>query len=216
MSSNLAGGGERGRREIGVAVRSLVRGTIPFTKLKSFVFLIISLCPETGEVSDFREYDRVFNPSPEVRAMKNSLHLRTRLPVRPSSANLGGPATLQYAGPIDRRAPAPMERRPVTTVAVGREAPSLLSILGCTLAFEYIRKGVRRRTRTGLTVDAFLLERLLKSGDPSMSEAFMPVEDQHCIVEVWADDLSSPEVLTAFIQHLSPYVTWHSQSARRR
>lgn len=213
--------GDGGNRESNVTMRSLVRGTLSLSKLKPFVYLVKSLCPETGQILEFREYDRVYNPSAEVRAMKNSLRLRIRLQqsrtaMPAGQASMAASTTLEYAGPPDRRAPPPIERRPITTVAIGRDADALLTALGCSLAFEYLRKIVRHQTRSGLTVDVFLVEKLVQPNDPSTSVPITTQDDQHCVVEIWADDLSSPDTLLTFSQYLSPYVTWHSQSARRR
>lgn len=281
------------QQESGVVTRSVMRGTIPRNKLKPFVFLVRSLCPETGQTIEFREYDRVYNPSPEARgAPRNSIRLRTRIPATrspspgpgptsgsasgsapasgtgaaagvgvpsstPSAGGGGGGAAnsagtaasagsggavgggtasvsgsgggsgnssssssssgtisssgqwLLYAGLPNRRAPPSIDQRPVTTVAV-RDAEPLLAILGCALAFEYVRKVIRYKTRLGLYIDVFLIERLNTPGDPSstvaLPQASADPREQHCVVELWADDLTSLEPLMQFSKYLSPYV----------
>lgn len=284
------------QQESGVVTRSVMRGTIPRNKLKPFVFLVRSLCPETGQTIEFREYDRVYNPSPETRgAPRNSIRLRTRIPATrspspgpgptsgsqsgsapasgtgagvgmnsstPSAGGGAGGATnssttaasagsggagggtasasggagggsggggnnsssgggggsgaisssgqwLLYAGLPNRRAPPSIDQRPVTTVAV-RDAEPLLAILGCALAFEYVRKVVRYKTRLGLYIDVFLIERLNTPGDPSstvaLPQASTDPREQHCVVELWADNLTSLEPLMQFSKYLSPYV----------
>lgn len=277
------------QQESGVVTRSVMRGTIPRNKLKPFVFLVRSLCPETGQTIEFREYDRVYNPSPEARgAPRNSIRLRTRIPATRSpspgpgptsgsasgsapasgtgagvgvtsstpsaggsgagAANSAGTAAastgsgggggtasasggggggnssssssssgtisssgqwLLYAGLPNRRAPPSIDQRPVTTVAV-RDAEPLLAVLGCALAFEYVRKVIRYKTRLGLYIDVFLIERLNTPGDPSstvpLPQASTDPREQHCVVELWADDLTSLEPLMQFSKYLSPYV----------
>lgn len=201
-------------------MRSTMRGTMPLSNCKQFTDLIKSVCPET-QTLEFREYDRIYTPSPDAPrgALKNSIRLRCRLSSS-QSQSATNPITIQYSGPMDRRVPNGMERRPVTSSKVVggiREGEALLSLLGCTLTFEYVRRVIRHCTRNGLFVDIFLVERLGKQGDPSNC---LPIDlgggEQQCVVEVWKDDLSSYDILTSFVQYLSPYITLHSATGRRR
>ena len=147
MSSS---GGKRDSSASVTVTETLVRGTIGVTDLPRVVFLIRALCPEVGHLGEFRDHDRVYSPSSEVRGSpKNSIRLRRRI--------------LKAAGPQDSRhtnldfllltcgiqnrngIPQPVERRPLATVAMGSAAPELLKDLGCTMQFEYVRSGLRFR-----------------------------------------------------------------------
>lgn len=83
-------------------------------------------------------------------------------PLPPPPAPSAGPPPLYrltYVGAPDRRAPSPVERRPAVRSTAGDGTPGLLATLGVTLAYEYFRAGVRFRTRSGLTVDLYIVER---------------------------------------------------------
>lgn len=200
--------------------RILIRGTFNLSQLKPFVYLIKSLCPESGHLGEFRDWDRVYNAPTDVKAPKNSIRLRTHLVVahghNQSSLNSKDPTfSLMYLGIPDRRVSLPCEKRPVTTVAIGKDANALLNLLGCIFVYEYVRKGVRHRTRHGLTVDVYIVEKLRKPGDPTSCKNITDGDDQHGIVEIISESATTPEQLTTFMQHLSPFVTLRAPVRRR-
>lgn len=272
----MSTGVENGEKleETGVNIRTSVRGTVLKDKLKSFVFIVRSLCPESTQPMELREHDRIFSPASDVTAPKKSIRIRSRLqqcapptsmaqpqvqpqpqpqaqsqaqpqskppvknPTSNSSVSNGqnngnvnnsntsgnnvnrtpvsmpvGPAVLTFTNIKDRRVAPPYERRAVTTVTASssREAEALLTYVGCTFEYEYVRKGMRHFTRTGLVVDVFAVEKLNKPGDPNSTSPI--TADGHTIVfEVWSDSVSSPEPLITFLQLLSPYVSIPSSS----
>lgn len=200
--------------------RSLIRGTFPFSQAEPFAFLIKSLCPETGYLGEFRDWDRVYNAAPDVKAPKNSIRLRSHIVLaatnQTSQKHSQEPTfSLIYLGIPDRRVMAPCEKRPVTTVAIGKEADSLLGLLGCVFMYEYVRRGVRHITRQGYVVDLYLVEKLRKPGDVSQSVALSEGEEQYGVVEVISDNGATPEELTAFMQYFAPFVTLRSPPKRR-
>eukprot|EP00171_Calliarthron_tuberculosum_P017641 IDg17641t1 len=144
-------------------METLVRGTIRVEDLTKVIYLIRALCPEVGQLGEFREHDRSYSSSPEVRGVpKNSIRLRRRIlqagPSDARHANLDH-VLLTYGLP-DRRVSAPVERRPLSSVAMGHNAPELLSLLGCTMQYEYVRSGLRFRTRSGFTVEVYVIKKL--------------------------------------------------------
>lgn len=205
------------KRDHSVVTRILIRGTVPPTHLKSVVYLIKSLCPEVGYPGKFRDYDRVYNASPDVKAPKHSIRLRQHLvnPDVPQSTPKDPPMySLMYLGLPDRRVAAPCEKRSITTVTLGREAESLLNVLGCVFVFEYVRKGVRYRTRNGYVIEVYVIEKLrekhdLKSCDPSVDD------DRYGVVEISSESGATPEELAAFMQHLQPLVVLRPSQKKR-
>lgn len=75
--------------EKGVTIRTSVRGTLPMSTLKAFVFIVQSLCPEGIQPIDIREYDRVFSAAPDVKVPKNSIRVRSRVQLQRPSASSG-------------------------------------------------------------------------------------------------------------------------------
>lgn len=204
--------------------RTLIRGVFQNSQLVPLVILIRSLCPETGNLGEFRDWDRVYNTPPEIRGPKNNIRLRQRLVkpgVSPGSKDSWPAFELRFLGVPDRRVLAPCEKRPVTTVAMGKEADVLVDMLGCVFQFEYVRKGVRYRTRQGYTIDVYEVYKLQKRHDPS-NELLAPLieegangQRQPGVVEIVSEEGASPEELTAFMQHLHPWVTLKGPQQRK-
>lgn len=220
--------GAGSKRDASVTVRTLIRGTFALSQLKPFVYLIKSLCPEVGHLGEFRDWDRVYSVAPEIKVNKNWIRtvLRSHLvapgmpPSQPGQKAPPGkesfPAySLLYMGPPDRRVAAPCEKRPVTTVGVGTGAEALLSYLGCSFAYEYVRKGVRYRTRAGYIIEVYIVEKLAHRHDPTTCEPLGSKEEQHGIVEIISEDGALPEDLAAFMQHLQPFVSLRPIVKRR-
>lgn len=205
------------KRDQGIVTRTLVRGTVPPNHLKSVVYLIKSLCPEVGHLGEFRDYDRVYNASPDVKAPKNSVRLRQHIisPGVPQSTAKEWPVySLMYLGLPDRRVAAPCEKRSITTIALGKEAEKLLNVLGCVFAFEYVRKGVRYRTRNGFVIEVYVVEKLREKHDLQSCDSLVG-DDRHGVVEISSEDGATPEQLAAFMQHLQPLVMLRSPPKKR-
>lgn len=193
--------------------RTLIRGTFKNPQLKPLVFLVKSLCPETGHVGEFRDWDRVYNTPSEIRGPKNNIRLRHHIvtPGQSPGAKDQWPAfELRYLGLPDRRVAAPCEKRPVTAVGMGKEAEKLVEVLGCVFQYEYVRKGVRYKSRQGYTIDVYVVHKLKKKHDFS-NESLVPLledgQQQPGVVEIVSEEGASAEELTAFMQHLQPFVT---------
>lgn len=207
-----------------LSMRTQVRGTIPRIKFVPFICLVKSLCPEVGNLADFREWDRVYTLPIELKSPRTTVRLRQHqvlhgiTQTHPAAKDHWPAWSLIYAGLPDRRVPPPCEKRPVATVAVGKEAEALLTLLGCKFAYEYVRKGLRHRTREGLTVDVYIVERLAKPGDPASSKPIVSGDDQCCVVEVSSDSTApnTHEHIMAFMQYLHPYVSIDAQAAKPR
>lgn len=197
--------------------RTLIRGTFKMAQLMQIACLVKSLCPEVGHHGEFRDWDCVYNTPPEVRGPKNNVRLRSHLVARGVQVKDHWPDfELSYLGIPDRRVLAPCEKRPVTTIALGKEAETLLSVLGCVFAYEYVRKGVRYRTRQGYTIDVYIINKLEKQHDPSAAvPLFADIEQQNGIVEIISESGATPEELTAFMQHLHPLVTLKSPPPKK-
>lgn len=203
-----AGGSSSTTKEPQVTVtETLVRGTIEVSNLTRVVFLIRALCPEVGHLGEFRDHDRVYSPSPEVRGVpKNAIRLRRRIlkagPQETRHANLEF-LLLTYGIP-DRRVSQPVERRQLTSVAMGQGAPDLLNQLGCTMQYEYVRSGLRFRARAGFTVEVYVIKKFTQQGNAD-SVTNLHKED-HAIVDVVSHDSVEPEELLAFMHCLEPIV----------
>lgn len=208
------------KKEAGTAIRSrtLIRGTFAISKLRPFVNLIGSLCPEVGHLGEFRDWNRVYTVAPEIKINKNWIRCVLRSNLLSSGATSGQKTTgsgkdtfpmynLIYMGGPDRRVAAPCEKRPVTTVGIGNGAEALLAVLGCSFNYEYVRKGVRYRTRAGYIIEVYIVEKLQKQHDPSSCKPVGAGEEQHGIVEISCENGASPEDLTAFMHHLQPFVS---------
>lgn len=208
------------KRESSVVIKTLIRGTFPLPDLQHLVYLVKSLCPEVGHLGEFRDWDRVYSAAPDVKAPKNSIRLRNHLVVpgvaqqQQQQREQSPTFSLMYLGIMDRRVPIPCEKRPITTVTLGQEAPGLLTLLGCVFVDEYVRRGVRYRTRAGYTIEVYVVERLLKPGVPKQCVPLVQ-SDQHAIVEISSEDGATPEELTAFMQHLQPIVQLRSATKKR-
>lgn len=196
-----------GKRESGTAVtETLIRGAIPLRDLPKLVFLVKSLCPEVGHIGEFRDYDRVYSPAKEVRLPPNSIRLRKHLVSRPVPGRESWQTySLMSLGLPDRRVPPPVEKRPVTTISVGSEMPDFLTAMGCVMQFEYVRRGLRSRTRKGLIVDVYVVE---KPSTPGNFSNCVPIQtgEAHAVVDVISDTGAPPAELFAFMQHLQPIV----------
>ena len=194
-------------------VRTLVRGTFENPQLKPLVFLLRSLCPESGNLGEFGDWDRVYSNPPDVRGPKNLIRLRHHLVhpgLSPAQHEPWADVQLRYLGVPDRRVVAPCEKRAITTLGMGKEASALLDLFGCVFQYEYVRKGVRYRTRQGFTVDVYIVLKMTKRHDTS-KESLAPLVDdpehEPCVVEVISEDGASVEELMAFMRMLLPYVT---------
>lgn len=153
--------------------RTTLRGTIPGSLLKQAVYLLKSLCPEPSTRGDFRDYDRVYTPHPDLRSPANTIRLREHF-ATPGASNSSPTYTLFHFSLPDRRTPPPLEKRTITSISVSREARELLPILGCTLSFEYVRKGVRYETNDNLVCELYVVEKVergeTRGSKPLMAE----------------------------------------------
>jgi hypothetical protein len=194
----------------GAPTESLVRGAVPLDALTGVISVVKLLCPDTGHLGKFRDHDRVYNVAADVRAPRHCVRLRAHLdrpaasPARPAWARY----SLVHGGAPDRRAPPPVERRPVAAVPVGAEAPLLLGALGCGLVHEYVRRGARFRTRAGLVVELYVVEQLATPGDPesvvpSAGRAGGGADQRLAVVEVSTSRAPAEELL-AFMSYLAP------------
>lgn len=191
-----------------------VRGTIPIAQLKHLLFVIKFLCPEFGQEGEFQDHDRVYTPSPETRMPKNSIRLRKHLKDVGTSRAKGLEYVMMTYGIPDRRVPAPCEKRPVSFLAVGKEATDFLPAIGCTLVFEYVRLGMRFRARAGFMIEVYMIQKLTTSGDAETVVQVSP-DDNHAIVDIISETGAPPEQLLAFMQHLEPLVQIPQTTGRR-
>jgi hypothetical protein len=200
-----------GAAESSASAETLVRGAVPLGQLPAVISTVKLLCPDSGHLGKFRDHDRVYNVGPDVRAPKAAVRLREHLenppaePPRPSWA----PYSLMYYGLIDRRVPAPVEKRPVQTVPVGPEGPELVATLSCIPVHEYVRRGARFRTRAGLVIELYIAEKVpdARDADAQMTDAARgedESEEKLAIVQVSSDRGAAPEDLLAFINYLAP------------
>lgn len=219
--ANLASGNpaaESQRHDPSAVTKSVIRGTFREALLTPLVYLIKSLCPEIGHVGEFGDWDRVYNAGPDVKAPKNSIRLRQHL-IEPGQSQHASKEnrsySLMYLGIPDRRVAAPCEKRPVTTVSMGKEADAVLTLIGCVFVYEYVRKGLRYRTRDGLVIEVYIVYKLKKPGDPSSADSLTEGDERYGIVEIISEDGATPEQLTAFMQHLSPFVSLKTQPKKK-
>lgn len=190
---------------------TLVRGTIGVNDLPQVIFLIRALCPEVGQLGEFREHDRVYVPSPEVRGVpKNSIRLRRR--ILQAGTTDSRHANLDYVlltyGIPDRRVSAPVERRPLSSIAMGHGAPELLATLGCVMQYEYVRSGLRFRARPGFTVEVYVIKKLQQAGNAEGATGLQ--NEGHAIVDVVSHNSVNPDELLAFMHCLEPIVVLRS------
>lgn len=187
------------------ALESVVRGALPLARLEAAAALAARLCPDAPE--HFADHERVYNVAADARAPRHCVRLRRHLRARPRAPAWAAYALMHYGVP-DRRAPPPVERRPVQTVFVGREAPEVVEAMGCVFVHEYVRRGRRLRSRAGFVVDLYVAESLAVPGDPESAVRVAPgedgAEDKFAIVEVRSDEGASPEELLTFMSHLAP------------
>lgn len=192
-----------------------MRGTIGVTDLPRVVFLIRALCPEVGHLGEFRDHDRVYNPAPEVRGVaRNSIRLRRQiLKAGPnmSAKDTGGDTNnnldflLLCHGLPDRRMSPPVERRQLSTVGMGVNAPDMLQLLGCTMQYEYVRSGLRFQARGGFTVEVYVIKKLKQAGN---AESTINLQNEdHAIVDIVSTNSSTDhQQLLAFMHCLDPIV----------
>lgn len=196
------------KREAGTTVtETLVRGTIGVNDLPRVLFLIRALCPESGHMGEFRDHDRVYAPSSEIRNIpKNSIRLRKRILQAgpPDTRSLGLDHVLLTYGIVDRRVGLPVERRPLAKVKMGPGAPELLSMLGCTMQYEYVRAGLRYRSRQGFTIEVYVIKKLQQPGNPEGAVGLQ--NEDHAIVDVVSHSAINPDDLLAFMHCLEPIV----------
>ena len=217
---------ENPKQEKSIVTRMLIRGTFSLTHFPRLVQLVKSLCPETGHLGEFRDYDQVYNPAPETKAPKNSIRLRTHLvtpyfsphakEISSSMHNASNRFSIIYLGDPERRVQAPCEKRSVTTVSVSADPTQLLSSLGCQFVYEYARKGVRYVNRAGLIVELYGVEKLRTPKDPKKTEPLTDAKDKHGVVEVYSDQGATKDQLFAFMSYLQPLVILRSSTQRRR
>ncbi|KAI0558439.1 hypothetical protein FGB62_211g010 [Gracilaria domingensis] len=198
-------------------MRTLIRGTLPLTNAAPLIFLLKCLCPEKGQLGEFKEWDRVYNSTLNPSLPNASVRLRTHLPASPNAPrHTHAPRhTLMYFGAADARVPAPCERRAVTLVDIGPEADAILSLLGCVFAFEYMRRGLRFRTRNGIIIDMFTIDKFEKRHDIASTTPLVPPENNHAVIELISEQSATPEELQAFVHHLSPYIHIHAPPRRK-
>lgn len=189
--------------------RTTIRGTFPLLQAEPLIFLVKCLCPPSGLLGDFVEWDRVFNMPPDSR-LRSTILLRTLL--YQTTAKL--PVSLLYLGLPDRRVPRPCERRSVTTVAIGREADEVLALLGCPFAYEYLRKGMRCRTRNGITIEIFTVESFQEKHNVRSATPLVSGDDKHAVIELTSDDSATPEELETLMRSLSPHIHLYSHPKR--
>lgn len=193
-----------------------VRGTISTLELKHLLFVIKSLCPEFGQEGEFHDHDRVYTPSPETRMPKNSIRLRKHLKDVGSARANGLEYVMMTYGLPDRRVPAPCEKRPVSYLAVGKEATEFLPAIGCTLVYEYLRLGMRFRARAGFMIELYMVKKFRKKGDVESAVQISPdPNDHHAVVDVVSETGAAPEELLAFMRHLEPLVQIPQPVGRR-
>jgi hypothetical protein len=75
------------------------------------------------------------------------------------------------------------------------------------LVHEYVRRGWRFRTRSGLLVEVFYAEKLSCPGDPesaSNTQENGPDDESFAVVEVSSDRGSNPNDLFTFMSYLAP------------
>lgn len=174
---------------------SLVRGVFPSSSLADVTSLIRLLCPQTGDLGAFRVHERVYNTAPEIHGPKHCVRLRAHLTPSPSATAAWACYELVHYGTLDRRAPAPVERRAISVVDVGKGGLDLLNVIGCVFAHEFVKRGERFRTRTGMGVECYVLEKVLKEGDAGEVESVGNL----AVVEVRTEGGVAPEDLLAFI-----------------
>ncbi|CAN8066243.1 unnamed protein product [Agarophyton chilense] len=189
---------------------TVIRGTLPLSNAASFIYFVKCVCPEKGQLGDFRDWNRVYNSCAEAKSPKNSITLRTHLLPESKTPR----TTLMYYGLPDRRVPLPCERRAVTSVQIGPEADVLLSLLGCTFAFEYMRRGLRFRIRNGIAIDLFTIEKFKERGNIHSTIPLTP-EQTHAVIEFSSEATNSTEELQAFVHHLPSYIHVHSPPQRK-
>ncbi|PXF43958.1 hypothetical protein BWQ96_06268 [Gracilariopsis chorda] len=186
--------------------RTVIRGTFPLSSAEPIVFLIKCLCSQSGQFGDFNEWDRVYSMSPETSTPKNSILLRNHSV--PNYPDL--PVSLFYLGRPERRVTAPCERRSITAVSIGREADAVLSLLGCTFVYEYMRKGLRCRTRNGIVIEIFTIERFQEKHDVHSTIPLLSDDEKYAIIELISDTGASPQELEDLMRHISPHVSLHT------
>lgn len=198
----------------GATTQALIRGVIARSKLTQVIDLVKLLCPDSGHLGRFREWDRLYAlPGMETARVPRSF-IRLRSCLDADAPQLHRPTwaahDLMYYGVLDRRA-APVEKRPLQVVPIGREGPTLLGTLGCKQLHEYVRKGARFRTRSGIIVELYLAIKLAVKGDPESARSASAAakaagtepEEDLAIVEVFSMDRSVPsEELLSFMGYL--------------
>lgn len=206
MPPPAGGSSSSSRQPSAIVTETLVRGTIKVQDLTRVVFLIRSLCPEVGHLGEFRDHNRVYSPAPEVRGVpKNSIKLRRILKSGPVETRPGNLEFLLLThGIADRRVSQPVERRQLTSVGMGEGAMDILNELGCTMQYEYVRSGLRFRTRAGFAVEVYVIKKFTQQGNAD-SVIYLHKED-HAIVDVVSHDPIEPEELLAFMNYLEPIV----------
>lgn len=191
--------------------RTLLRGTIPNSLLKQAVYLLKALCPESPTFGEFRDYDRIYTPHPDLKNPANSVRLREHL-LTPGHPNTTPPTyTLFHFSLPDRRMPAPLEKRTITSISVSREARELLPLLGCTLSFEYVRKGVRYKTLDNLVCEVYVVEKVQRGEGrgckPLVAEDKEETgEERYGVLEV-SCAAGDEEKLKGFVECLESVVT---------
>lgn len=173
---------------------SLVRGVFPSSSLADVTSLIRLLCPQTGNLGAFRVHERVYDTAPEIRGAKHCVRLRAHL-TPSTSAPAWACYELVHYGTLDRRAPAPVERRAISAVDVGKGGLELLNVLGCVFVHEFVKRGERFRTRTGMGVECYVLEKVIKQGDAGEVDSAGDL----AVVEVRTEGGVTPEDLLSFI-----------------
>lgn len=213
VAGQMKGGGTTGdvKGDVTSVNKTVIRGTFNLKDLSTVVYLIKSLCPESGHLGQFRDWDRIYsgpgNNGGENRGnQRTTIRLRTHIPL--SSGKDGRKDwrchTLMYLGAPDRRVVGPCEKRPVTTVRISQEADGLLATMGCRLGYEYVRKGVRYRTRNGVLIEVFVVERLRQAGDPSACDP-ISTDGQYVVVEM-GNETGITDELHGLMGMLGPYV----------
>jgi hypothetical protein len=211
---SLSGASDAPKKRDGTAASTelVLRGAVAKPSLPHVLKVVGLLCPDTAHMGQFREWDRVYGASDTRGVPRPAIRLRRSMESQPSAAPRGAHLrpwahySLLYYGLPDRRAPPPLEKRPLQIVPVGRDGPAVLQSLGCALIHEYVRRGWRFRTRSGLLVEVFYAEKLSSPGDPesaSNTQATGTVES-FAIVEVSSDRLSNADDLFTFMSYLSP------------
>jgi hypothetical protein len=208
------GPGDAGKkRDTTAATTELVlRGAVAKKSLSDVINVVGLLCPDTAHMGELVEWERVYTAAPDVRGTARA-PIRLRRSILPPGAAARGLASrpwmqysLLYYGLPDRRAPVPVEKRPLQVVPVGADGPAVLLSLGCALVHEYVRRGWRFRTRSGLLVEAYYVETLAIPGDPdsATNSALNGPDDMFAVVEVSSDRASNSEDLFTFMSYLTP------------